>query len=52
MAVKTLLTITDDPCRDLDNPAMWLKIKELLISVVGKKQQKLFQQHQYQQLFR
>ena len=27
MAVKTLLTITDDPCRDLDNPAMWLKIK-------------------------
>jgi hypothetical protein len=25
--VKTLLTITDDPCRDLDNPAMWLKIK-------------------------
>jgi hypothetical protein len=27
MAVKTLLTITDDQCRDLDNPAMWLKIK-------------------------
>jgi hypothetical protein len=27
IAVKTLLTITDDPCRDLDNPAMWLKIK-------------------------
>jgi hypothetical protein len=25
--VKTLLTITDDQCRDLDNPAMWLKIK-------------------------
>ncbi|MFA6085785.1 cellulose biosynthesis cyclic di-GMP-binding regulatory protein BcsB [Mucilaginibacter sp.] len=25
--VKTLLTITDDKCRDLDNPAMWLKIK-------------------------
>jgi hypothetical protein len=25
--IKTLLTITDDPCRDLDNPAMWLKIK-------------------------
>jgi hypothetical protein len=24
---KTLLTITDDQCRDLDNPAMWLKIK-------------------------
>jgi hypothetical protein len=25
--VKTLLTITDDQCRDLDNPAMWIKIK-------------------------
>jgi hypothetical protein len=25
--VKTLLTITDDECRDLDNPAMWLKVK-------------------------
>lgn len=27
ITVKTLLNITDDPCRDLDNPAMWLKIK-------------------------
>ncbi|AMR30629.1 hypothetical protein A0256_03915 [Mucilaginibacter sp. PAMC 26640] len=27
IGVKTLLTITDDQCRDLDNPAMWLKIK-------------------------
>jgi hypothetical protein len=27
ITLKTLLTITDDPCRDLDNPAMWLKIK-------------------------
>ena len=26
--VKTLLTVTDDICRDLDNPAMWLKIKD------------------------
>lgn len=25
--IKTLLTITDDQCRDLDNPAMWLKVK-------------------------
>ena len=25
--VKSLLTITDDKCRDLDNPAMWLKVK-------------------------
>ena len=27
IGIKTLLTITDDQCRDLDNPAMWLKIK-------------------------
>jgi hypothetical protein len=26
--VKTLLTITDDICKDLDNPAMWLKVKD------------------------
>jgi hypothetical protein len=26
--VKTLLTISDDICKDLDNPAMWLKIKD------------------------
>ncbi|PWK74262.1 cellulose synthase subunit [Mucilaginibacter oryzae] len=25
--IKTLLTISDDQCKDLDNPAMWLKIK-------------------------
>lgn len=25
--IKTLLTITDDECRDLDNPAMWIKVK-------------------------
>ncbi|MEZ2339024.1 cellulose biosynthesis cyclic di-GMP-binding regulatory protein BcsB [Mucilaginibacter sp. RCC_168] len=25
--IKTLLTISDDECKDLDNPAMWLKIK-------------------------
>jgi len=25
--IKTLITITDDICRDLDNPAMWLKVK-------------------------
>lgn len=27
IGMKTLLTITDDMCRDLDNPAMWVKIK-------------------------
>jgi hypothetical protein len=26
--IKTLLTITDDVCRDLDNPAMWIKVKD------------------------
>ena len=25
--VKTVATITDDKCRDLDNPAMWIKVK-------------------------
>jgi hypothetical protein len=25
--IRTLLTISDDKCKDLDNPAMWLKIK-------------------------
>lgn len=25
--IKTLLTITDDECKDLDNPALWLKVK-------------------------
>jgi hypothetical protein len=25
--VKTLLTINDDKCKDLDNPAMWIKVK-------------------------
>ncbi|GAB3928271.1 cellulose biosynthesis cyclic di-GMP-binding regulatory protein BcsB [Mucilaginibacter myungsuensis] len=25
--IKTLLNISDDKCRDLDNPAMWVKIK-------------------------
>jgi len=26
--VKTLLTVSDDICKDLDNPAMWLKVKD------------------------
>jgi len=25
--IKTLLTVSDDICKDLDNPAMWLKVK-------------------------
>lgn len=26
--VKTLLTVMDDKCKDLDNPAMWVKVKD------------------------
>lgn len=26
--VKTLLTVSDDKCKDLDNPAMWIKVKD------------------------
>jgi hypothetical protein len=25
--IRTLLTVSDDKCKDLDNPSMWLKIK-------------------------
>lgn len=25
--IKTLLTVSDDKCKDLDNPAMWVKVK-------------------------
>jgi hypothetical protein len=25
--VKTLLTVTDNKCKDLDNPALWIKVK-------------------------
>jgi hypothetical protein len=28
LQVKTLLTVSDDKCKDLDNPAMWVKVKE------------------------
>lgn len=34
--VKTLLTITDDICRDLDNPAMWLKVKDYSYLALNK----------------
>ena len=27
LQIKTALTISDDKCRDLDNPAMWIKVK-------------------------
>lgn len=26
--VKTLLTVSDDKCKDLDNPALWVKVKD------------------------
>ena len=36
--VKTLLTISDDICRDLDNPAMWLKVKDYsYLSLINNK---------------
>ena len=39
--VKTLLTITDDICRDLDNPAMWLKVKDYSYLSLVKNNKKL-----------
>ncbi|OOQ59124.1 cellulose biosynthesis cyclic di-GMP-binding regulatory protein BcsB [Mucilaginibacter pedocola] len=42
MSVKTLLTITDDMCRDLDNPAMWLKIKNYSYLSLVKSQKNFF----------
>jgi hypothetical protein len=39
--VKTLLTITDDVCRDLDNPAMWLKVKDYSYLSLIKNNKKL-----------
>jgi len=26
--IKTLLTVSDDKCKDLDNPALWVKVKD------------------------
>lgn len=28
LQIKTLLTVSDDKCKDLDNPAMWVKVKD------------------------
>jgi len=28
LEIKTLLTVSDDKCKDLDNPAMWVKVKD------------------------
>lgn len=40
--VKTLLTISDDECKDLDNPAMWLKIKNYSYLALQKSNKGLF----------
>ena len=40
--VKTLLTITDDKCRDLDNPAMWLKVKNYSYLALTKSDKNFF----------
>ncbi|HWD89049.1 MAG TPA: cellulose biosynthesis cyclic di-GMP-binding regulatory protein BcsB [Mucilaginibacter sp.] len=28
LEIKTLLTVSDDKCKDLDNPALWVKVKD------------------------
>ncbi|MCJ8211587.1 cellulose biosynthesis cyclic di-GMP-binding regulatory protein BcsB [Mucilaginibacter sp. RS28] len=40
--VRTLLTITDDKCRDLDNPAMWLKVKNYSYLALNRSSQNFF----------
>jgi hypothetical protein len=40
--VKTLLAISDDICKDLDNPAMWLKVKDYSYLSLVKNKGQLF----------
>jgi len=40
--VKTLATITDDKCRDLDNPAMWIKVKNYSYLALTKSDKNFF----------
>jgi hypothetical protein len=40
--VKTLATITDDKCKDLDNPAMWIKVKGSSYLVLNKSDKNFF----------
>jgi len=40
--IKTLATITDDKCKDLDNPAMWIKVKSFSYLVLNKSDKNFF----------
>jgi len=40
--VKTLLTVSDDKCKDLDNPAMWVKVKSYSYLSLIKTNQNFF----------
>ena len=40
--IKTLATITDDKCKDLDNPAMWIKVKDYSYLVLNKSDKNFF----------
>ena len=40
--VKTLLTISGDKCHDLDNPAIWLKVKSYSYLVLNKSDKNFF----------
>jgi hypothetical protein len=40
--VKTLLTVSDDKCKDLDNPAMWVKVKNYSYLSLIKTNQNFF----------
>ena len=40
--IKTLATITDDKCKDLDNPAMWIKVKNYSYLVLNKSDKNFF----------
>ena len=40
--VKTLLTVADDKCKDLDNPAMWIKVKDYSYLSLNKSDKNFF----------
>jgi hypothetical protein len=40
--IKTLLTINDDECKDLDNPALWLKVKNYSYLALQKNNKNFF----------
>ncbi len=40
--VKTLLTVSDDKCKDLDNPATWVKVKDYSYLSLNKSNSNFF----------